>query len=94
MWIYILIILLFLFCIIDLWRNKKAFSPSFVFNAIWFITLSLYQFKLSNIQQDFSNRTVFIFFVCVISYNLVLVILNFINNKRSEEIKEKTRDYL
>lgn len=90
--IYGLLILLLLFCILDFWKNKKIFSPVFIFNAIWFITLFLYQFKLSYIQQDLSNRTLLIFFVCVISYNLVFIILNMLNSKYkmfSKKDKEK-----
>lgn len=94
--IYVLLILLLLFCIIDLCKNKKIFSPSFIFNAIWFITLFLYQFKLSYIQQDLSYRTIFIFYICVISFNSVILVLNVLNSKFkicSKKDKEK-RNFL
>ena len=86
--IYVLIGLLFILCLIDLWRNKKLLSPSFIFNFIWFVTLLLYQFKLSYIQQDLSNRTILIFFVCVLSYNIALLICNTITAK----LKNKEAD--
>lgn len=88
--IYILIGLLLLLCIIDFWRNRKVFSPSFIFNFIFFITLFLYQFKLSYIQQDLSNRTILIFFVCVVAYNVTLILLDIIFLKlKNKEEKEK-----
>lgn len=87
--IYVLIGLLFILCVIDFWRNKKIFSPSFVFNFIWFITLSLYQLKLSYIQHDLSNRTVLTFFVCVLSYNIVLFVCSMISDKlKNKGVKE------
>lgn len=83
--IYLLIGILFILCVVDILKNRKIFSPSFIFNTIWFVTLSLYQLKLSYIQQDLSNKTVFIFYVCVLSYNITLILLNLIESKRKDK---------
>lgn len=86
--IYVLIILLFILCVVDFVRNRKLFSPSFIFNFIWLITLCMYQFKLSYIQQELSNRTIFIFFICVIFYNITLLVSNIVvNNLKNDEEK-------
>ena len=79
--IYLLITILFLFCLIEFIKTKKILSPTFVFNFIWFITLFLYEFKLSYLQQNLSNRTVLIFFACVFSYNITILFCNFMKLK-------------
>ena len=66
-----LIILLFALCVIYFAFDRKILTPGFLFNSIWFITLSLYELKLSYIQNDLSDRTLLVFYVCVIVFNLV-----------------------
>ncbi len=100
-----ILILLASMCIIDIvYINKKIYSPIFVFNAIWLITLGLYELKLSTLQQDLSNRTIFIFLICIVSYNitcLVKLLLNIKNIKinrmkpfiNKEKVKEKIFNY-
>ena len=64
---------LLLLCLFAYIKEKNILNPLFVFNFVWFITLSLYELKISYIQQDFSNRSIFIFWICVIFYNLALI---------------------
>ena len=73
-----LLITLSLLCIFAYIKEKNLINPQFVFNFIWLITLSLYELKLSYIQKDFLERTIFIFWVCVLSYNIALILFDFI----------------
>lgn len=65
-------------CIFDFVKNKKIYSPTFIFNFVWLITLSLYELKLSTLQQDLSNRTILIFWICIITYNTICVLMKHI----------------
>ena len=73
-----LLIILFLFCIISYIKEKNILNPCFIFNFIWLITLSLYELKLSHIQQDLSDRTIFIFWVCVLCFNITIFLLELV----------------
>lgn len=68
-----LIIFCILVCILDFIKNKNYFSPLFIFNFIWAFTLGLYELKISELQHDLSNRTILIFWVCVIAYNFAVL---------------------
>ena len=72
----ILIFLLLLFAIIDYVRHRSIISPGFLFNFIFFVCFSLYEMKMSKIQQDFSSRTIFIFYVMVLTFNAPLLLYN------------------
>lgn len=63
-------ILLLILCVVDLYKNKKILSPTFLFNFIFFVTYSLYEWDFSYIQQKLSSKTELIFFNCVVFYNL------------------------
>lgn len=86
---YVLIILLFVLCMYDYLKYKQILSPTLIFNAIWFVTLSLYELKLSYLQQDLSNRTILIFYFCVLSFNIVIFLLKKFNYKPSNILKLK-----
>lgn len=68
--LYSLIIMLSCFCVVDFLKNKKVYTPIFLYNSIWLITILLYQLKLSYLQQNLSPETLKIFLVAVLSYNL------------------------
>lgn len=77
----IISILLFLtiMSIVDIiFINKKIYSPIFIFNIIWLVTLGLYELKLSTLQQDLSSRTLLIFFICIFSYNMTCILTKYI----------------
>lgn len=74
-------ILLFLLCIYDLYKNKKILSPTFLFNFVFFISYSLYQWDFSYIQQKLSSRTQLVFFNCVVFYNITYIYLKKCFNK-------------
>lgn len=94
--IAILIFLAIMSAIDIMFINKKIYSPIFVFNMIWLITLGLYELKLSTLQQDLSNRTLLIFSICILSYNITCIIakyvkLNFLKNKFKINAKFKVK---
>lgn len=91
--IYCLIVFLILFISIDLINNKKIITPCFVFNVIWLVTVVLYQFKLSYLQDDLSYRTILILYVCVLSYNITLLFCK-INEKILKKKFNKTENML
>lgn len=79
--IFILIIGLAILCAIHFTIHRKILKPGFLFNFIWLVTLILYEMKLSYIQQDLSNKTVMIFYVCVIAFNVAVLIPELVNLK-------------
>lgn len=78
--IYMVIIL---FTIIDFMHTKVIFTPIKIFNFVWIAVLFLYELKLSYIQQDFSDRTLLIFFLCIISYNIAAILFKMIIDKKN-----------
>ncbi len=75
------------FLIVDLWKERKIYSPAVLFNGIFFLTLLLYSFKWSYIQQDLSSTTLWCLFLCEIGFNIPIVFSYFIKkkNKAAEE---------
>lgn len=86
---YLLIAVLIFLAIFDYIKNKNILTPTFLFNSIWGITLFLYEFKMSYIQNDLSEKTRNIFFVCVISFNLTMWILSIFKKRKNKTTKEK-----
>ena len=87
-------ILLLILCIFDLIKNKKILSPRFLFNFIFFISSSLYEWHFSYIQQELSDRTELILLNCVVFYNLTYYYFEHIFNKDKffkliKKLKEK-----
>ena len=68
--IYLIYFVLILFFVLDYLKNKDLLTPIKLFNFIWLITLSAYQLKLSYIQTDLLPRTLLIFFVSIITFDL------------------------
>ena len=77
-----LLIILLILCVWDLLKNKKIFTPRFLFNFVFFVSSCLYEWNFSYIQQNLSKKTELILLVCVISYNLVYEIISFIRRKK------------
>ena len=84
---YYLIIFLLILIVTELYVRKNIFSPTIIFNFIWFIILFLYEFKLSYIQQDLSSKTLFIFFVAIISFNLSSLFISFYKKINHNDIR-------
>lgn len=88
-----LIIFCFFICVIDFIKNRNYFSPLFIFNFIWTLTLGLYQMKISYLQHDLSNRTVMVFWVCVIAYNFAVIFCKYTKLDRLK-IRKKNKGYI
>lgn len=87
---YLIIIICLIISIFDYKKNKELFSPLFIFNAMWAVTLLLYQLKLSYIQSDFTSRTSLIFLLCIISFNVTALLMGkFFKKFKIKEINKK-----
>ena len=86
--IYIIFIILFAFLILDFSKDKKLISPIKLFNLIWIVILGLYYFKLSYLQQDFSFRTLLIFFLCIVFYDIVSFYMLYVKRSYQKERKK------
>lgn len=85
-----LLIILLILCIVDLYKNKKILSPSFLFNLVFFITLSLYEWHLSNIQQTISTKTEMLLLCCVVSFNLTYILMKkYYDNSKLKTLLDK-----
>lgn len=82
--IYIIFLTLIVFLIIDFFKDKKIISPIKIFNFIWLFVLGLYYLKLSNLQQDFHFRTLLIFFLCILFYNITCFFMLYIKKQVRE----------
>ncbi|MDD3453715.1 MAG: O-antigen ligase [Bacilli bacterium] len=88
---YIVLILLVILFIFDYLKNRDIFSPAAIFNSIWFVILGLYELKLSLLQQDLSERTIMVFLVVVLSYNIGCFIFQRIDFDKIKLPRIKTR---
>lgn len=71
-----LLIFILLLLIVNYAITKKIFSPGFTFNGIYFVTLLLYSFMLSDIQQELSNMTLLIYWLSLIFFNIPVILLS------------------
>ena len=85
-WVLIYLILI-IFMLFDFLKHKKILSPIFIFNFIWFFVLTLYQLKLSYLQQDLSDRTLLVFFISILTYNISYLVFSIfkLNNEKEEK---------
>lgn len=90
--IYTLLITILALIIIDVIKNKKLLTPGLIFNGIFFITLFLYSFELSYIQQTLSDKTLLLLFCCVVAFNTPVFISYYRKPKianQKEEVNAK-----
>lgn len=92
--IYFILCLLVVLMVVDFIKNKNIFSPGFIFNAIFFVTLFMYIFRLSYMQQELSIMTCVLLFICIVGYNLPVFIYYFAkdNTNKLVGISEKTEN--
>lgn len=85
-WVLIYLILI-IFMLFDFLKHKKILSPIFIFNFIWLFVLTLYQLKLSYLQQDLSDRTLLVFFISILTYNISYLVFSIfkLNNEKEEK---------
>ncbi len=91
--IYTLLITILALIIIDVIKNKKLLTPGLIFNGIFFITIFLYSFQLSHIQQTLSDKTLLLLFCCVIAFNVPVFISYYrkpkiVNQKEDSNVKQ------
>lgn len=86
-----LLIGIFIITVLSYVYTKKIIHPLVLFNGIFFITLSLYQLELSTLQSDLSKRTVLIFYLCIVSFNLFYIIFSFIKARYALKLKSQSR---
>ena len=68
--LYLLLVFLLILIVVDLLHNKKIYTPGVVFNTIFFVTMFLYMFYLSHIQQTLSYQTLWVISACVFGFNI------------------------
>ncbi len=83
--VIVTILLPLVFLIIDIYKERKIYSPSVIFNGIFFITLLLYSFKWSYIQQDLLSTTLWCLFLCEVGFNIPIIVSYFIKSKNKTE---------
>ncbi len=80
--------------VVDFYINRKIYSPGIVFNGITFLTLFLYSFQLSDIQQTLSERTVLLLTMCVMWFNIPVYIGYAIKIKKNTNLyNQSTKQY-
>lgn len=82
--IYAVLAILLILIGIDYTLNKKIFTPGILFNGIFFITLLLYNFYLSDIQQILSMRLLTTFLLSIIAFNIPTFIFYLKNTKSNK----------
>lgn len=94
--VMMILILIFLAvaCIVDLYINRRIYTPTLIFNFIWFVVLALYQFKLSHLQHDLSIRTILVLIVSILSYNLAFLIMKMVKDRKEEEQENKEKKHI
>ena len=83
------IILSLVLLVLDIIKNRKIYSPGVVFNGITFVTLFMYSFRLSEIQQDLSGKTILLLTLCIVAFNLPVLIVYFVKRKNITDSKIK-----
>ena len=101
--IYGLYTILIILILISFVKNKKNINPQKVFNLIFLFIIILYQFKLSYLQQNLSDRTILLFVLAILSFNIGCIIMTkikikelkqIINYKTSSEQRIKIANYI
>lgn len=82
-----------LFMLIDYIKTRKIFTPVLIFNFIWFFTLSLYNLKISYLQQDLSERTLYLFILNILGFNITYLIISSFKKRKVTSSKRKALKY-
>lgn len=90
---YVILGICILFLLFDYCKNKKIFSPMIIFNFIWILTLGLYNFKISYLQQDLSERTLYLFLLNVLGFNITYFFLAFIQKRKIVKSRKRRLKY-
>lgn len=85
--IYVVLVVLI---ILDYVKDKFLITPIKTFNFVWLCVMFFYNFKLSNIQQDFSERTLLIFLVCILSFDIVSMFMRRIKVSNKQHLDKQS----
>lgn len=88
-WIFIMLIG---FSVLDYVRKHSIFTPVFIYNLIWLITLGLYQLKLSYLQSDLNDDTIKVFFIAVMAYNIASIVFSIFKFKKKKPVEKDSSD--
>ncbi len=75
---YLLYLIFISFIIIGVFKYRQVFNPLTIFNGIWFVTIFLYNFRLSYLQNELQKETILIFIVMICSFNISYVFFSLI----------------
>lgn len=89
--IYAIFAILLILIGVDYKLNKRIFTPGILFNGIFFITLLLYNFYLSDIQQVLSMRLLITFLLSIIAFNIPTFIF-YLKNAKSGKNTIQTQE--
>ena len=89
--IYAIFAILLILIGVDCKLNKRIFTPGILFNGIFFITLLLYNFYLSDIQQVLSMRLLTTFLLSIIAFNIPTFIF-YLKNAKSGKNTIRTQE--
>ncbi len=68
--LYLFLMFTFTLIVVDLYHNKKIYTPGVIFNTIFFATMFLYSLYLSHNQMILDYRTLWLLLVCVAMFNI------------------------
>lgn len=68
--IYLLLVFLFTLIVLDFVKNKKLHTPGIIFNLVFLVSLFLYNFYLSDIQQTLTSKTIWIITSFIVAFNI------------------------
>ena len=89
----IILTLCLLFMLIDYIKTRKIFTPVLIFNFIWFFTLSIYNLKISYLQQELSERTLYLFILNILGFNITYLIISSFKKREVTITKRKVLKY-
>ncbi|MCM1179242.1 MAG: oligosaccharide repeat unit polymerase [Clostridium sp.] len=92
-----LIFAFFIFTLLGYWLYKSVISPMVMFNAIWLVTLALYEMKWSEIQNDLNERCILCIWLCLLGFNIACIVTKLFPKIKSANgvgLRFKTRRYI
>lgn len=86
--IYFFICYLFVVLVLHIVLTKKIYSPGVIFNGMFFLTFFLYSFRLSYIQNALVPKTILIFFLSNVAFNIPLLVKFVVEKRKAKKVGE------
>ena len=85
--LFILLGLMAIFVVTGIVKTKKLINPLSLFNMIWLLVISIYQLRLSVLQDPIEDKTIITFMICILSFSIffILGIIFKISNKNNKQ---------